>query len=317
MIRPLKISLYLFVFIGLVFSTQSCEPDAIADQNPFEENVINQDTVYLDLEDIDPNSIAGLYQNIFKPTCANVGCHDGLFEPDFRTIESSYHSMVYRDPIKNDGTLTYRVDPGNPEKSAIIKRLDGSIQPIMPIEIEPDGDWLEKKEQYIQNVRNWIDNGALDLAGNIPQPNFVNPSLFGAFAQFEGELLDRENVYGPILIPDTADVIRLYMSFDTINNPGEFTTNKLIFGYEDDEVFHQDTSVIMEVLDTPVTQYGLYGTLIEYTHRVVLDLNELLLTEDQYFMRAYVQDGTHPVTEIPSNNGLYYIKEYMSFNRTD
>ena len=33
----------------------------------------------------DPTSIAGLHQLIFAPTCANSGCHDGTFEPDFRT----------------------------------------------------------------------------------------------------------------------------------------------------------------------------------------------------------------------------------------
>ena len=38
----------------------------------------------------DPSSIQGLHQNIFSTKCASAGCHDGNFEPDFRSVESSY-----------------------------------------------------------------------------------------------------------------------------------------------------------------------------------------------------------------------------------
>lgn len=317
MMKIIKIVSYLGLFGLFIFVSQSCEKVGITEENPFEENEINQDTVNFVFEDIDPNTIAGLYQNIFKPTCANSGCHDGNFEPDFRTIESSYHTMVYREPIKNDGTQTFRVDPGNPDKSAIMKRLDGTISPIMPIEIEPDGDWLEKGDEYIKNVRTWIENGALDLAGNSPESGYDKPSLKGAMAIYNGEALKRENGYGSIIIPDSVNVIKFYLSFDTINEPEFFTNNELAFGFEDDNGFQQSTSVTMEVLNNPIMDYGLYGTLIDYTHSVSLDLNALSLNENEYFMRVRVQDGSHPITEIPTNNGLYYIKEYMSFHRPD
>jgi hypothetical protein len=28
-------------------------------------------------------------------TCANSGCHDGTFEPDFRTLEGSYNTLLF------------------------------------------------------------------------------------------------------------------------------------------------------------------------------------------------------------------------------
>ena len=177
MIRVNTNASILLVILITAISFESCYKEAINEPNPFQENAVNQDTVNFVPLDIDPNSIAGLYQNIFGPTCANVGCHDGTFEPDFRTIESSYHSMVYQLPIKDDGTLTYRVDPGNPNQSSILKRLDGSITPPMPIDIEPDSDWWNKSDEYIQNVRNWIENGALDMAGNAPVLNHINPTI--------------------------------------------------------------------------------------------------------------------------------------------
>ena len=73
----------------------------------------------------------------------------------------------------------------------------------------------------------------------------------------------------------------------------------------------------MEIMSSPMTQYGLYGKLIEYTHRISINLDDLELTDDQYHMRIHVQDGANPITEIPSNNGFNYFKEYMSFIRTD
>jgi hypothetical protein len=307
---------YLVGFISLFVIYESCLPDPVADPNPFEENIKNQDTVNFVFNDIDPNTIVGLYQNIFGPTCANSGCHDGTFEPDFRTIESSYHSLVYRIPVKNDGSLTYRVDPGNPNKSAIVKRLAGTISPQMPIEIEPDSDWWTKSEEYIQNVTNWIANGALDMAGNEPQINYANPTLIGAAAQFNGVWLNRKDGYGPLMIPDSVNNIDIYLSFDPINNPDAFGVNELMFGFEG-ESFEMDTSITMEIMNNPVAHYSLYGKLVSYTHKVTIDLDNMALTEDHYFMRVKVQDGSHPITEIPSENGFYYFKEYMSFIRTD
>jgi hypothetical protein len=315
--QKLKILTYFSLAFLLVILSHSCEPRVTSGENPFDKDIVNQDTVGFVFEDIDPNSIAGLYQNIFNPTCANVGCHDGTFEPDFRTIESSYHSLVYQIPVKNDGSLTYRVDPGNPGQSAIIKRMLGTIEPIMPIEVEPDSDWDIKGDEYIENVRTWIQNGALDLAGNKAQADFINPSLFGAIAMYQGEVLNRQNGHGNIIIPNSVNQVEFYFAFDSINNPLDFSVNELAFGYEDGDTFEESTTVDLTILNTPLQQYGLNGTLVDFTHKVDLNLNTSMLTEDSYYMRLKVKDGNNPTTEIPANNGLYFIKEYMSFRRSN
>ena len=309
-------SITILGFVSFLLLHQSCERSMVDDTNPFENNTNNQDTVNFTIVDIDPNSIAGIYQNVFGPTCANSGCHDGTFEPDFRTIESSYHSLVYKTPIKNDGTLNYRVDPGNPSSSAIMKRLKGEIVPEMPIEIEPDSDWWEKSDEYIQNIENWIANGALDMAGNEPQKDYIVPSLLGVGAMAEGVWLIRENGYGPLLIPDSLSTVELYFGFDPINNPQDFTINELHVGVGQFE-FTSYTTTELEIMGSPMINYGLYGTPIEYTHMVEVDLNELELNDGQFHMRVQVQDGSNPITELPSENGFYYVKEYMSFIRTN
>ena len=98
--------------------------------NPFDFNGSNinsnNDTVYF----FDATDFSALHNNIFTPTCANSGCHDGTFEPDFRTIESAYNSLVYQPVIKNDinNSFTYRVDPGNSSKSILYHRLIVDIE---------------------------------------------------------------------------------------------------------------------------------------------------------------------------------------------
>ncbi|MGB1317595.1 MAG: hypothetical protein ACPG5W_05290, partial [Flavobacteriales bacterium] len=98
------------LFTVLLFILSGCTPDV---ENPFDDpnNFPPDDTT--GIENIDPASFVGLHQNIFKPTCANSGCHDGTFEPDFRTIESSYNTLVFHDVVKNNpaGTYEYRVKP--------------------------------------------------------------------------------------------------------------------------------------------------------------------------------------------------------------
>lgn len=116
--------------------------------------------------ELEPTSLAGLHQNIFKPTCANSGCHDGTFEPDFRTIEGTYNTLVNHPIIKNDpgNTFTFRVVPGNVEASQLVARvtydIDGNSG-IMPLAIDPDSDYAAKKEEYIQNIKDWISAGAM------------------------------------------------------------------------------------------------------------------------------------------------------------
>src|SRR5210317_2664712 len=90
-----------FLILPLLFACNASEPDV---NNPYDNQAVGQEheKVKGDDKHIDANSIQGLHKNIFKPTCANSGCHDGNFEPDFRTIESSYNTLVNQAIIKND-----------------------------------------------------------------------------------------------------------------------------------------------------------------------------------------------------------------------
>lgn len=130
------------------------------------------------------DNFAGLHQRIFKPTCSNSGCHDGTFEPDFRTIESSYTTMVNQPIIKNNpaGAFQLRVVPGNANASVlherVVRDIDG-ISGIMPLSVDPNSDWPARKTEYIAAIVAWINAGARDMFGNPPTNGPANPRIAG------------------------------------------------------------------------------------------------------------------------------------------
>ena len=104
-----KITTALFI-IMVIFS---CQKEHV---NPYDNQDLPDDNIVDEVE-LDPISIEGLHANIFGKTCANSGCHDGNFQPDFRTVYSSYNTLVQHPVLLNDAqnTYTYRVEPNNAE----------------------------------------------------------------------------------------------------------------------------------------------------------------------------------------------------------
>ena len=307
-----KISLYILLLSVII----SCQKDE--NINPFDTIINNQDTVKLELVNADPNSIAGIYQNILKPTCANEACHDGVFEPDFRTIESSYNTLVFQVPIKNNGNFEFRVEPFKPESSVLLARLENIISPQMPFQVEPDSDWTEKRNEYIQNIRTWISEGARDIAGNVREEVYPAPILLGAGAEVLNIWMPRSGNTGPIQIQRDNALIDFYFSFQhDILEPEDLTYNKIAFSNVPND-FDSTTMMSLELLPTPIMERGFYGENVLYSHKISLDMNtDLDPNEDLWYFRVFIQDDVNPVTEIPTDDGIYYIKNYMSFEKID
>ena len=158
-----RILTILFISVISLCTFYACQKDHV---NPYDEQELPDNSLDSNAVNLDPTSFDGLHANIFSKTCARSGCHDGTFEPDFRTIESSYNTLVNHPIIKNDlsGTYEVRVKPGNPGQSVLVARLTFDIDGnsgIMPLIVDTGSDWVEKKEAYIQNVKDWIQNGAM------------------------------------------------------------------------------------------------------------------------------------------------------------
>lgn len=300
----------LFLIFG-AFCFQACQTED--EVNPFDEAGSTQDTVRFELTDPDPATIAGLFVNIFHPTCANSACHDGTFEPDFRTIESSYNTLVYRSPIKNDGNYTYRVHPAHPEKSVIMARLHGSISPPMPFQVDPDSDWPENQDQHIENIKSWIEAGAPDIMGNIPGEITPHARMTGVIAYQSGEKLKRTDNFGSLILNNEFDTVEIYIGLrhDEMEVV-DLDYNKIAFsnGYNE---FEELEKVDLKVADFPLMERGFYGEYVSYHHSVKIIPADFWTGGEQLFFRVYVQDDQNPITEIPANEGLHYFKEYMSF----
>ena len=309
---------YLFIIVSLVF--QGCKKDG--EINPYDNPNLNSPEETTINYFPDATAFQALHNNIFIPTCANSGCHDGAFEPDFRTIESSYNTLVYQPVIKNDNGNTYefRVKPSNSDKSILYKRLiediDG-ISGIMPLSAEYNSEhyWFDHKEEYIQNIKDWIDNGAKDMFGNLPlQPNNI-PEMRGAIAFVTGQNtpLSREMPRGTIYVPSSANSIDLWFSVqDDILATNELSYNKIKFSTNLFD-FENKPEFALEIIMPPKNETGYYvSTTDDFYHKYTLNMSTFT-TGDIVFIKIYVKDDVNPVTEIPSNGSDYNIVKHFTF----
>ncbi|MEQ9063815.1 MAG: hypothetical protein RIE58_06540 [Vicingaceae bacterium] len=269
---------------------------------------------------VDSTSFLGIHQYIFSSTCAVPGCHDGSFEPDFRTVQSAYNTLVYHPVEKNNagGDFSFRVVPGDPTLSWLHYRIttDDAVLGRMPLY-----DTLSKHE--IALIKNWIEGGAEDIFGNSPtRPNAL-PSAFGLLA-FENDTSGqplhaaRASIIDPIVFPKntTVDVwVGLYDQDDS-GNPipaFEFTHNKYkiskdLFGFNG----VTEQSLIVEPALSPFV-FGPPGNKAPYYHHFIVNTSDYVVGQTQYF-RIYVKDADHPTpTEIPSDGSQLYLLTFFSF----
>ncbi len=308
--RPFVASLSIASLMLLLMFT-ACEEDE-PKINPFDEQEVNQDTVSLAIDSTESATIAGIYYNVFKPTCANVGCHDGTFEPDFRTLESSYNTLVHEPPIKNDGNFTYRVDPGSASTSVIMARLNNLISPPMPIQLEPESDWFEKGDDYIDDIKTWIENGALDVMGEAPTLSADKIKARGVFAMQKDSIYRRNNNDAPLrLPPDSSQQSYLYFSLEHPTLPASaFSVQEIAFSAGADD-FEGRELKDLEYIPTSFEYYGYQGVPVEYHFRVQIHPEDFE-PEQRYFFRLYVKDDQNPLQELPGDQALYHIKNYFS-----
>jgi len=160
-LTKLHITSFLLAAVLGALALPGCEPEPVS--NPYEGESSTTDST--STTPLVYSGLIGLQDQLFSPTCANAGCHDGTFEPDFRTIGSTYNTLVNHPVIKNDAanTFTFRVVPGSVSESQLMNRLTVDIDNnsgIMPLALEPDSDYPINKEVYLDWVRRWIDEGA-------------------------------------------------------------------------------------------------------------------------------------------------------------
>lgn len=311
----------MLLFLSLLYGACS-EPDSPL--NPFlvleETNPTHTDS--LSQVEYPADHFVSLHYRIFKPTCATSGCHDGNFEPDFRTLESSYNTLVYHPLIKNDlrGNFQFRVWPGKPDESVLYHRLTEDIDGqsgLMPL--VPNDDWVENETEYIERIRTWIENGAPDMFGNLPEVPDLPPTVVGLVGILPSgqEPLKREGGNGEILVPLGTRQLELLFSITAENiDPSKLTSIKIRLSPDRNDFFTVEGKAVT-LLGSPLQHDGFLGERVTYYHRVSLEIGDLQLGDKQY-IRLYIQvPGESFPIEIPSDGSVDYVKEQFSFRIHD
>lgn len=307
-----------WVFLVLLLGITACKKSSNS-SNPFDNWTTNQRGAVMDDIAIDPNTIEGLHKNIFKPTCANSGCHDGNFEPDFRSIESSYNSLINRSSINTDPQnpqYAKRVVPGDAASSMLLHRLTTFIpgsQGVMPLSLEPTSDWPTKKNQYLENVKNWINNGAKDQFGNSALSYDFPPQMAGLIAFADGSSTPLpHNGYNPIEIPAGTSTIKLMVAYTDDKTPiNQFGITTL--NYSLNPNIYIGTEQNMTVESSPFNAKGFGGADVDYWHSIILNVSSLgTAPNDVLWMRTQTTDKVNPAVYIPSAPSAFNAKKYFA-----
>lgn len=321
MMKNRKVPFILFsVMFAILLLMHSCKkPHDTVPANPYDK--IHRDDTTLSEIPVDSLTITYVHKKVLSTRCALPGCHVGNFEPDFRTPQSSFSTLVYA-PIKKNDTLhtfKYRVVPFDPTHSVLHERISNCCF-VRPNDRMPqDNIGVPLPDSSINLITQWIVHGARDMFGNIAHlPNeepvitgylaFDTVSLVPPFAQpsvvYDTVRLD--NVYyNPFLVPAAKSVF--YIAFQPTDDStamSQFTNNKLKISTSAD-----DFSSAWQF--SPV-----YFNLGGYAGWLVTVPTASLPQNDTLFMRYYLNDGSHvnnsefPRTELP-----FPYKTYWSFIR--
>jgi hypothetical protein len=311
----------LAAVIVLFLFALSCKKETIHNHkdNPYDDWTYDYPKDDDTLADPDPKSFAGIYKHIFRPSCANSGCHDGNFEPDFRNLESTYASLINSKVTKPhaDGLYPYRVVPGNADASMLIIRMIEDLNGnsgIMPLSVDPGSDWFDKKQEYIDNVKAWINDGAKDVFGNSPQPVDMRPVLNGFVVTRKNETtpLSRTSAFGAVRIPENVNEIDVWFAFEDDNTQSQnLLYNKVRMGINL-PTLENETEKNLAIIPGGLTTNGWASEPVIYTHKITLQKSELGVSGDVIWFRAYVQDASNPVHAYPSENAIFRLKTYCS-----
>ena len=314
-----------YLTLGLVLSIvlYSCKKEinnieAETPMNPFDTIRYPGDSMGVPLDSTD---FVGIHHYILSTTCAVPACHDGSFEPDFRTLQSAYNTLVYARVLKNNsnGDFTYRVNPGDAAGSWLHERIttDDAVLGRMPLY-----DTLSSRE--IELIRNWIDNGAKDIFGNSPVQTAPQPTFFGVLAFVDdttGARLEtiRDTEVSSMHFPKNTTVDIWFGLFDqdldgNFLPANTFTYNKIkIANHLYDFTGAQEESMIVELL--PYAGVVPFNPTVKapYFHHYKINTSDYTAGEANY-IRIYVKDADHSEpTEIPSSGTQVYLLTYFSF----
>jgi hypothetical protein len=305
-----KLSRSVWVCVFLLFLS-SCENQGPDIDNPYSNG---KDSTTSAKDTFNYRTIQGLHAGLFKPTCANSGCHDGNFEPDFRTVESSYYSLVKQPVIKKDnGSLfSMRVIPGNSSKSMLLHRmmvdLNGNSG-IMPLSLEANSNYPVEKDSWVSRVKDWIDAGAKDWLGRAPVNIDFPPQILGLQFIVNGQVLNRSGKYEAAQLP-AGSTAEIWVSLSDDNTPVSSFSNVTINASTDPNVFNPANEIPLKKGPSR-TMAGLFSASNDYYWNGVYDGSKNI-ENDVVWFRITVSDSKNVGYQIPNSNSMFLLKTHFA-----
>ena len=276
-------------------------------ENPYDS--VNYDSAHNNTTEPDPNSITGLHKNIFSVKCANPGCHDGTFEPDYRTIQSTYSTLVYQpvNKVTLDSIKFYslRVVPHDVSNSWIIERLTTQTTEYMP----SNGERLSQEE--IDHVKNWINAGCPDVDGHLPVKPNLQPNIIAYVAlDAANNRLDTVRMGGiainPFLVDPATTMNVLFVATDTADgadatDPSLFPVKEIHFSLNKDNF--SGASVIAATFYIAAFNAWVVPVPVSWPSGTTV------------YFRVNVNDGDHVQnSEFPRTSSIDYYKTIYAFH---
>lgn len=302
------------VMAGMVLLYSSCSKDDEVPTNPYSTINYNIDTTTE--QNPDPYSITGLHKNIFNTKCNVPGCHDGTFEPDFRSVQSAYSTLVYQKvnkvTVNGIDSFSYRVIPFDTTHSFIHERITTPTPDYMP------SNGIRLNSTQINQINTWIMNGARDMSGNIPSPpnnlpylDITNHFFYNAFDSlnlfpFYASVVDTHRYmgvpYNPFLVNANANLKILFWTKDDSTAVANLLVNQCKLS-----LLENDFSAAQTVTATYIN-LGAPNQGWMVTFPVTWPPGTIV------YFRYYFKDTDNPATvEFPRSDHPYYYKSFFSF----
>lgn len=301
--KTLLVSTLFFTIVVMMYS--SCSKNS-EPENPYDAVNYNVNPPPADTNDV--ASIQSLHKTIFAVKCGVPGCHDGHFEPDFRTVQSTYSTLVFQKPIKNNITndFKFRVKPYDTTYSWLHERLttEDLVLGRMPLYSSP----LNATE--MSHINNWIMHGAKDMFGIAAvQPSLPNspPKVLGYGAFVGNTQIDTNRFgglyYNPFIINAATNMVVAFLITDDSTDVINLTINKLKISTQKND-FTNAAVYNATYLNIPGQGQIWYA-----------QVSAAALPQGvQLYMRYYVGDGVAGNDiEYPNNALNDFYKTYYSF----
>ena len=275
--------------------------------NPYDGIDYGNSTLVIDT--VSSTSFVKLHRDVLGPSCNVMGCHDGSFEPDFRTVESAYNTLVYHTIIKNNlaEDFTYRVVPGDTGLSVLHERLTNCCFVNTNDRMPQDNIGNALPEADLDAVTAWILEGAKDITGAIPNaPNNLPNIKYFYVTNADYDSVYSENrigglFYNPFLMPNNEQVNFIFRVKDDHTIAQNLKINQLSISENIDDFSNSIIAVAYIASNSSPKVFILQFNISD------LEVNKT------YFMRYTVSDEEDQITTYPNNQTSFVYKNIWSF----